>query len=238
MSVWIHTSLLLIRRVWLQRASGSLLVGTLLLWLGGQLAFAQPLTPPNTAASAAKTPAVAPAQRKWKDLTPAEQSALKPLQNDWHHIGPERQRKWLEISRSYATMTVPQQEALHARMGEWAKRSPSERAQARLNFANAKEASKSLTPEEKRAKWEAYQALTPEEKRKLAQEKPLPKSPALAVTPVPARKLATIPGPVPQSTGALPPKSPTNRSPKIAVSPDLLNQQTLLPQPGQPAPTH
>ena len=61
-------------------------------------------------------------------------------------------------------MSGAEQAKLHSRMTEWAALSPQQRTQARLNFAETKQ----LSPDDKKAKWEAYQALPPEEKRKLA----------------------------------------------------------------------
>ena len=73
-----------------------------------------------------------------------------------------------------------------------------QRAAARLNFAKAKELSKELTPEEKKAKWQTYQALSPEEKAKLAAKAtPKPTGAATAVKPVEPQKLAVTPKGVP-----------------------------------------
>ena len=79
-----------------------------------------------------------------------------------------QKRKWLEISKNYSALTPQGQATLNSRMNEWVALSPQQRAQARLNFGKTKELSRQLTPEEKKAKWEAYQALSPEEKQKLA----------------------------------------------------------------------
>jgi hypothetical protein len=49
-------------------------------------------------------------------------------------------------------------------MAEWAKMSPLERGQVRLNFQQAKQA----PAKERQASWEAYQALEPEQRRELA----------------------------------------------------------------------
>ena len=61
-------------------------------------------------------------------------------------------------------MSGAEQDKLHSRMSEWAALSPQQRTQARLNFGETKR----LSPDDKKAKWEAYQALPAEEKRKLA----------------------------------------------------------------------
>ena len=79
-------------------------------------------------------------------------------------------------------MPGAEQDKLHSRMTEWAALSPQQRTQARLNFAETKQ----LSPDDKKAKWEAYQALPPEEKRKLAAGAAKPPPTAAAVKPVAA----------------------------------------------------
>lgn len=203
-----------------------------LLALATPLAFAQ-VTPVATAAKPAQT-ASAPAQtsihKKWSELTPEQKTALQPLEAQWPSVGAERQKKWLEVSKNYATMTPAQQQALHERMSEWVKLSPNERAQARLNFAQTREATKTLTPEEKKAKWEAYQALSDEEKRKLAKSQPVPKGAALPTLPVSQQRLTTLPSTATQTTAT------GQRAPRIASSPEQLNTNTLLPKVKDPAP--
>ena len=98
-------------------------------------------------------------------------------------------------------------------MREWAALSSQQRAQARLNFADAKQ----LPQDERRTKWEAYQALSAEEKQKLAAQKPIAKvGAALAPKPVSADKLA------------MPPSATGNKAlPRIAS--DQAAPTTLLP---------
>jgi Protein of unknown function (DUF3106) len=162
---------------------------------------------------------------KWGDLTQAQQSALRPLQPQWVQMSSEHKRKWLEISKNHQLMSPAQQEAMQARMTEWAQMSPDKRAQARMNFAEAKEASKSLTAEEKRARWEAYQALSPEEKRKLVRSIPAAKSASPAITPVSPQRLTELPKHNASAASVTP-----ARSPRIAASPDQIHSTTLLPQ--------
>ena len=105
-----------------------------------------------------------------------------------------QKRKWLEISKNYTGMTPQAQATLNSRMNEWVALSPQQRAQARLNFGKTQELARELTPEEKKARWEAYQALSPEEKQKLAATaRPLPTGAATAIKPVAPQKLATLP---------------------------------------------
>jgi hypothetical protein len=167
---------------------------------------------------------------KWGELTTAQQTALQPLQTQWAKMSPDHQRKWLEISKNHARMSPSQQEAMQARMTEWAQMSPDKRAQVRLNFVQAQEASKTLSAEEKRARWEAYQALSPEEKRKLARPTPAAKSAAPAITPVSPQRLTELPKR--NASASLVTTTPT-RTPRITVSPDQVNSTTLLPQSGE-----
>jgi hypothetical protein len=113
--------------------------------------------------------------------------------------------KWLALSRNFGAIPPADQAKLHSRMTEWAALSPQQRTQARLNFAEAK----SVPPDERKAKWEAYQALSAEEKHKLAARAPAKTPPtAAAVHPVPSQKLANVPRP----TGDV-------KAPRIAAGP-------------------
>jgi len=150
----------------------------------------------------------------WVQLTPTQQQALAPLASSWNTgMSDSQKRKWLEISKNYATLAPQAQATLTSRMNEWVALTPQQRAQARLNFGKTMELSTQLTPEEKKAKWGAYQSLSPEEKQKLAATAPSkPAGAATAIKPVPPQKLATLP--------AFPASQPaTKASPKIIPSP-------------------
>jgi len=152
----------------------------------------------------------------WSELNPAQRQALEPLATSWSRLGEAHKRKWLAVSSNFPTMPPGEQARLHSRMAEWAALSPQQRTQARLNFAEAQ----ALPDDDKRAKWEAYQALSPEEKKKLAAGagKPVPPT-AAAVRP---QKPATV----------AKAKKADAASPKIAVAPDKIDHNTLLPTPG------
>lgn len=188
----------------------SLLAGSVFL-AASATSFSQPAQPakPVPAArkhvAAATTPAKPVVSRPvWAELTVQQQQALRPLSSDWDTISEAQKRKWLEISRSYPSLTPEEQNTLHSRMIGWVGLSAQQRAQARLNFARTKELSKQLTPEERKAKWQTYQALSAEEKRILAAKaRPKPTGAATAVRPVAPQKLAVItPLPSPHSAGA------------------------------------
>ncbi len=127
----------------------------------------------------------------WRELNPAEQLALAPLAGKWDTLSEAQKRKWLALSKNFPKMSADEQAKLNSRMIEWVALSPQQRARARLNFGETQQ----LSPDNKKAKWEAYQALPPEEKRKLAARATKPPVTAVAVKPVPPYKLATIPKP-------------------------------------------
>ena len=155
----------------------------------------------------------------WTELTEAQRLALAPLAPKWDTVSEAQKRKWIALSRNFPRMSGAEQEKLHSRMSEWVALSPQQRTQARLNFGETQQ----LSPDDKRAKWEAYQALPPEEKRKLAAGAAKPPATAAAVKPVPARKLATVPDA----------RKPSTRPPRIAAGAHQVDPNTLLPQ--QPA---
>ena len=190
--------------------------------------FAQIPKPAVAPASALPTGKASVLGPEWSQLTPAQQQALAPLAPSWNNgMSEAHKRKWLEISKNYSRLTPEGQATLNSRMNEWIALSPQQRAQARLNFGKTKELSKQLTPEEKKAKWEAYQALSPEEKQKLAAiASPQPKGAATAVKPVAPQKLATIPAqaasrpafkPAPKIIPSFPVASPVPVAPPAAA---------------------
>ena len=196
----------------------------LLLALAGLLAlsqagFAQVVQPAASAASARAGVKASASGLDWSQLTAQQQQTLAPLAATWNTSMSEPQkRKWLEISKNYGSLSPQAQATLNSRMKEWVAMSPQERAQARLNFGKLNEIARQLTPEEKKAQWEAYQALTPDEKQKLAATaSPKPAGAATAVKPVAPQKLATVPfqaaskpAPTPQLSPLLPPTRPVS----------------------------
>lgn len=193
------------------------------------------------AASAPKTPASAPAKAAsaksgWAALSAPQQQALKPLASSWDGLSDGQKRKWLEISKNYPRLANEDQTKMHSRMTEWIALSPSERAQARLNFAKTTELSKSLSAEEKKAKWEAYQSLSAEEKKSLADKgnrKPVGAAPA--TRPVAPQKLATVPTPASKplaKSAAIPSAAP---SAKASASPASAAASSAASPPSLPA---
>jgi len=100
----------------------------------------------------------------WRDLTRAQQLALSPLQAEWDGMDGARKRKWLEMSRRFASMNPQEQGRVHERMREWIRLTPEERNLARENYSKVRK----LAPGEKTATWESYKQLSTDQKRRLA----------------------------------------------------------------------
>ena len=108
----------------------------------------------------------------WKELTAAEQTSLRPLAANWDSMGVGQKRKWQTVAKDFDKLPAAQQVKMHARMAEWTALSSQQRAAARINFAQNRELTDGLTPEQRKVQWDAYQQLSPEEKRKLAESAP------------------------------------------------------------------
>ena len=123
----------------------------------------------------------------WDKLTPAQKTALQPLNGNWSSLSDGHKRKWIAVSANFEQFSPQDKVKLHSRMTEWAGLSAKQREQARINFAQ----NKTLTPKDKQAKWESYKALPPETKQALANidVAPKPTGAATAVKPVAKDKL-------------------------------------------------
>lgn len=162
----------------------------------------------------------AEAAPSWKQLSPAQQHILSPLQAEWHAFDKDRKKKWLDIAARYPAMSPTQQQILQRRMNEWAHLSPEKRRLARETFLSTGKA----PLQNRREAWEAYKKLPESEREKLKEEarhpKPrpgqvgkylqekqkrdnnLPPAPVKALTPGPALAPATAAQP---ATAAAPP---------------------------------
>lgn len=114
----------------------------------------------------------------WNDLSKAQQLALAPLKGEWDVMEGTRKRKWLEMSRRFASMSPEEQDRVHDRMRQWVRLTPEQRNLARENFTRTRK----LAPGEKAATWESYKQLTPDQKQRLAQSGAR-KNPAAPTTP-------------------------------------------------------
>lgn len=124
---------------------------------------AQPAAQARPAAAAKPVPFARPV---WTELNPAQQQALAPLAADWDKLDGPRKKKWLELTKRYASMTPEQQARMQERMREWIKLTPEERRVARESYSRTKK----LEPDQKSAQWQEYQQLSDEQKKKLADE--------------------------------------------------------------------
>ncbi|MBL0726826.1 DUF3106 domain-containing protein [Piscinibacter sp. HJYY11] len=190
----------------------------------------------------------------WSSLSQSQQQALRPLEAEWGRIDSPRRSKWIDIANKFPSMPPAEQARIQNRMAEWAKMTPPERGQARLNFREAQQ----VPVQERKAKWEAYNALPPEQRQQLA-AKAAPVPPArrpategaVATSPlksnvVPNPSYAPKPKPVAPTVAQAQPGATTNLItkrpnppahqpaglPKIAVTPGFVDQSTLLPKRG------
>lgn len=195
-------------------AAGALLVLTL---STASMSTAQTVKSDTTTAPKAANTGKASGQPgpAWAALPPLQRQALAPLAGTWDSLSAGQQRKWLEVSRNYPALPVADQAKMHGRMSEWVALSARERSAARLNFAATTEIAKELSPEEKKAKWDAYQALSPDERKKLANQASRPPVGAAPATrPVATQKLAILPSASNAGATARPPKMPADLKPE------------------------
>jgi hypothetical protein len=194
----------------------------------------------------------------WASLTPEQQQRLAPLQNEWAGIDANRKQKWIELAAKFPTLPADERTRVQARMAEWARLTPAERAGARMQFQETRH----LPAEERQARWQAYKALSPEERQSLAQRAKPAAKPAsgaeAASKPRPAteisngkRSLVAMPSSAPNrvvaptvvqarpgattttmSTRVAPPPYHQPGLPKIAATPGYVDSATLLPRRG------
>jgi hypothetical protein len=189
----------------------------------------------------------------WSSLTASQKKALKPLEAEWGLIDSTRKVKWLEIANKFPSMPPAEQARIQTRMEEWAKMTPRERGQARMNFTEAQQ----VPAQERKARWEAYKALPPEQQKQLAARavpaarKPPAGDPSADAAGtksnvVPNSSYAPRPKPVAPTVAQAQPGATTNLItkrpnppahqpaglPKIAVTPGFVDQSTLLPKRG------
>ncbi len=192
----------------------------------------------------------------WASLTPAQQQVLAPLQRDWGGIDASQREKWVELAAKFPRMPAEERQRVQARMTEWVRMTPAQRAAARLQFQEVKR----LPADERQERWNAYQALSPEDRAQLAQRAKPAARPASAATaratseanggeakrnivgaPVAARARVVAPTVVQarpgattttMTTRAAPPLHHQAGLPKIAATPGFVDPETLLPQRG------
>ncbi len=225
-----------------------------LLALGG---FALVAAPTGVCAQSVRSAPAAQARAggpPWASLSPQQKSVLSPLARDWNELDDSRKIKWIEIADRFHRLPPSEQARIQARMTEWAKMTPSERGRARQNFKDAQQ----VSPQDRKARWEAYNALPPDRKQELAARGVQPRTdkkdkrreadsgPAgqagLKLAPSPAARpkpvAPTLSQAQPGATTNLMSKRPTPPAhqqaglPKIAATPGFVDKSTLLPQRG------
>ena len=220
---------------------------------------------PGSAQAPASLPAPVDARRDasgpaWRDLTAPQRQNLAPLERDWPGIDSDVKAKWLEVSSRFATMPADERQRVQARMAEWTRLTPAERGRARLSFQEKK----SLTPEQKQQRWEAYQALPEDHRRALTAKgqavderkrsaptaaartdgsgakRASPSAPSAsrpAVKPVSPSTVQARPGATTTliTKPAAPPAHQMPGQPRIAAKPGQVDNKTLLPKSGPQA---
>jgi hypothetical protein len=137
-----------------------------------------------TPQAAQKTITLTSSVETWDKLTSTQKTALQPLSANWATLPEGQKRKWLAVSANFAQFSALDKVKLHSRMTEWSGLSAKQREQARINFAQTK----TLTPQDKQAKWETYKALPPETKQALANIDVAPKPTGVATAAKPVAK--------------------------------------------------
>jgi hypothetical protein len=154
----------------LPRLVGSLLAAALAAAVGFVASAAAQGVPADRSASAARPLSVATQAKtdtggpRWLELAPAHRKVLAPLANDWNGLDARSKERWIDVAGRFPKMPPDEQQRANQRMGEWSHMTVAQRMQARMNFQETR----SLSKEEREARWKAYQALPEEEKRKLA----------------------------------------------------------------------
>lgn len=194
----------------------------------------------------------AEANPRWNALSPAQQSALMPLQTEWPTLNAGGKSKWLAVAARFPSMSSADQQRLQDRMTEWARLTPTDRGRARQNY----QALRTLRPEDRQALWDAYQQLPAEARNELARRpapgaKPVPSADAKLeasgkrnLVPPSTQQVAgkaassTMIQARPGATTTLvtkpgaPPAHNQPGLPKIAATQGFVNPSTLLPRRG------
>jgi DNA segregation ATPase FtsK/SpoIIIE-like protein len=209
-------------------------------------------------AMALPLPCLAESGPTWQSLSVRQQQALAPLRQDWQAMDGERKQKWMEMAARFDKMPSAERERIQQRMAEWTRLPAGERTLARQQFQEAR----TISPDERQARWLQYQALAPEAREQLARQaqqrsaEPNPRGGGTARQAAPQAKTNVVP---PVSKGATQAVTPiivqarpgvttttvaTQQRvashqqaglPKIAATPDFVDPATLLPRRGAQA---
>ena len=103
------------------------------------------------------------AQTPWDSLSAAQRSALAPMQQTWPTLNQQQQQQWLALARDFENKSPAERATLHEHMSEWVRMTPEQRERARAGFGQAR----SVSEQEKRARWQQYQTLPADERKRL-----------------------------------------------------------------------
>jgi hypothetical protein len=200
----------------------------------------------------------------WSSLTSTQQATLAPLKDDWIQIDNARRQKWLELASRLPAMPIGERDRIQQRMADWSRMTPAERGRARLAFQQSREFSANerqarwqayqALPDEERQRLAERSRPAPKAtaaaptvakaaagpsgnssnsaKRNIVT--PRVATPARTVAPsvVQAKPGATT-SPVSKSMAA--PSHTQPGLPKVAATPNFVDQTTLLPKRGAQA---
>ena len=207
---------------------------------------------PNSGRATPKAVALVSEGTPWGSLSPGQKNALRPLEGEWGRIDSSGKVKWLEIANKFSSMPPAEQSRVQNRMEDWAKMTPKERGQVRLNYKEAQQ----VPAQERKDRWEAYKALPPDQQKQLAARATPPTRKAAADSPteatgaksnvVPNSSYAPRPKAVAPTVSQAQPGATTNLInkrpsppahqqaglPKIASTSGFVDQSTLLPKRG------
>ena len=78
--------------------------------------------------------------RPWTALTPVQQEALAPLQQEWGKMTEKKQHYFLRLARRYPALSTVQKQRLQERLVYWSKLTPAQRARIRREYLAKKRA--------------------------------------------------------------------------------------------------
>ncbi len=113
----------------------------------------------------------------WSKLTPAQQSILAPLEQEWDKLDAERRKHWIGLATRYPSLPVERQQRIRQRMQEWVSLTPEQRKQALERYKRLKQ----LPPgknDQLHERWREYQGLPEEQRQKMrdGRSAPVPES--------------------------------------------------------------
>jgi hypothetical protein len=72
--------------------------------------------------------------KQWRELTPLQQEALKPLAVQWNSLPTKLQKNLLNTTKHYPKLTLDQKQRFQGRLENWSKLTPEQRERARNKY--------------------------------------------------------------------------------------------------------